>query len=119
MIMANKGAYKNDSKKKFLEAFERNLGNISASCKAANISRMAYYDWMKGDDEFKIEVDALKEAQLDLAESALKKQIVNGNTTAIIFYLKTQAKDRGYVERMETTGEQGGPIKLSWKALDI
>jgi len=33
------------------------------------------------------------------AESQLMKKIKQGNLTAIIFFLKTQAKHRGYVEK--------------------
>jgi hypothetical protein len=34
------------------------------------------------------------------------------NVAAIIFYLKTQCKDRGYVERQEITGADAGPITI-------
>ena len=39
------------------------------------------------------------EANLDLAESALLTAIAQGNLTAVIFYLKTKGRSRGYVER--------------------
>ena len=42
-----------------------------------------------------------REGALDLAESKLIKLIKEGNLTAIIFFLKTQGKHRGYVERQE------------------
>ena len=44
---------------------------------------------------------------LDMAESQLHKQILGGNTSATIFYLKTKGKNRGYVERHEHTGIEG------------
>jgi hypothetical protein len=50
-------------------------------------------------------------AQVDTAEGELQKAIKTGNLTAIIFFLKCQAKGRGYVERIETTGPDGGAIK--------
>ena len=51
-----------------------------------------------------------KEKQKDFAEGKLLSQIKAGNMTGIIFYLKTQAKDRGYIERQEITGAEGAPI---------
>ncbi len=50
-----------------------------------------------------------REAMIDLAEGKLYANINDGDNTAIIFFLKTQAKDRGYVERVEQTGADGGP----------
>ena len=42
--------------------------------------------------------EAIRERRHDFVENALHKQIQNGNVTAIIFYLKTQAKSRDYIE---------------------
>ena len=51
-----------------------------------------------------------REAMTDIAEAALFKQISAGEAWAVCFYLKTQGKGRGYVERQEVTGKDGGPI---------
>ena len=51
------------------------------------------------------------ELNLDLAESQLLKGIRDGDKTYVIFYLKTKGKDRGYVERQEATGKDGGPVQ--------
>jgi hypothetical protein len=34
------------------------------------------------------------------------------NAQAVKFYLSTKAKDRGYVERQEITGADGGPVQI-------
>jgi predicted transcriptional regulator len=47
-----------------------------------------------------------REETLDLAESQLQKKIKEGNMTAIIFFLKTQGKQRGYVEKGEAPQKQ-------------
>lgn len=82
-------------------ALEKNLGNISLACKATKISRQTFYNYMESDADFKARVDAVNEVALDFAESALFKQIQSGDTTAIIFFLKTKGKKRGYIERQE------------------
>lgn len=62
----------------------------------------------------KVVADAIfeaKESLKDFAESRLYMGIDEGNPTLLIFYLKTQAKDRGYIERQEMTGADGGAIR--------
>lgn len=43
-----------------------------------------------------------RESMLDYAEAELFEKIRQGDNTMIIFFLKTQGKHRGYVERSET-----------------
>ena len=49
-------------------------------------------------------IEETVELNLDTAESQLMSLIANGNLGAVIFYLKTKGKARGYVERVEATG---------------
>ena len=102
-------------KKAFLAKMESTLGNITASCKAANIARSTYYEWMEKDPKFAAAVNELAEANIDFAESCLKQQLKDGNTTATIFYLKTKGKARGYIESHEIIGSQEAPVVLSFK----
>jgi hypothetical protein len=52
----------------------------------------------------------------DLAELKLYEAIHRGEGWAIMFYLRTQGKSRGYVERRELTGGDGAAveIQLTW-----
>lgn len=86
--------------KQFLKALNLTTGNVTAACKQAKVSRQTYYNWMK-DDDFAAAVDEVNESNLDYAESKLQSLIRQENPTAIIFYLKTKGKKRGYVERVE------------------
>jgi hypothetical protein len=103
-------------KRAMLEALQKTLGVVTTACKTADVGRTQFYEWLKTDKDFKAEVDAVKDIALDFAESQLHKQIQEGNTTATIFYLKTQGKRRGYVERQEVSVEEKRP--LSWFAED-
>ena len=52
------------------------------------------------------------EFNLDLAESRLLDAINDGNLTAIMFYLRTKGKQRGYSERHQIEGRDGGPVEV-------
>jgi hypothetical protein len=88
-------------KKNMLEALEKSLGVVTTACKSVGISRNTHYTWLKDDAEDRAFVDGLIDVALDFAESRLHKKIADGDTTAVIFYLKTKGKKRGYVERQE------------------
>lgn len=106
-------------KKAMVEALKKSLGIVSTACENVEISRQTHYRWLSEDPEYKEEVDNITEASIDFVESKLFEKI-NGVTvqtfnskgepqiydqapsdTAIIFFLKTKAKKRGYIERQE------------------
>ena len=93
--------YSDKNKEKFLVLLAKNAGNVSSTCKAFNINRGTYYNWLE-DDSFKAIVDDIQESLIDNAESKLQKLINEDSPVAILFYLKTRAKSRGYIERQET-----------------
>jgi hypothetical protein len=112
-------------KKAMLTALKENYGRVTRSCEAVDISRQTHYNWLKDDPEYKEAVEAIDEAAIDHVESKLFEKIdgvsvqtfnargepvvyeVPPSDTAIIFYLKTKGKKRGYVERQEITGADG------------
>lgn len=108
-----------NNKKRFLEVLKHSRGIISSACESVDMSRQTYYNWLAADEEFKIAVDEVQESMIDFVESKLMEKI-NGisqvsftakgeevvyeqppSDTAIIFYLKTKGKKRGYVEKTE------------------
>lgn len=89
------------SKKATIQALEKSLGVVSVACRAVGISRDTHYRWLKEDEAYKTEVEALGDVALDFAESSLHKLIQDGVPSATIFYLKTKGKKRGYVETQD------------------
>ena len=61
--------------------------------------------------KIKVCIDEAREGLLDIAERSLADKIATGNLGAIIFYLKCQGKNRGYVEKQET--ELSGQVHIS------
>jgi len=90
-------------KQKVIELYKLTFGNVTKSCEALHISRTTFYQWLKEDADFKAEIENTSPDDLivDFAEDALIGRIRAGDTTAIIFTLKTKGKKRGYVEKQE------------------
>lgn len=88
-------------KKAMIEALEKSLGVVTMAAKSVGIARSTHYNWLKEDEEYRKAVEDLDDIALDFAESRLHQRMKESDTTAIIFYLKTKGKKRGYVERQE------------------
>ena len=106
------------TKKKVQESIEHYSGNISAVARSFGVSRRAVYNFVKDKHPDLWEaVQEEREKWIDDAESELMRQAMeDGNTTALIFFLKTQGKSRGYTERQEITGADGEAwhVVLKW-----
>lgn len=104
----------------FLDAYEKCLCNVTLACKSIGINRQTVWRWRNDDEDgeaFVAEMDAKKSLRIDFVETALMKNVRQGNVAAQIFFLKCQAKDRGYVEKHEHSGPNGGSIPLDVKAV--
>lgn len=91
-----------EKKQKFVEQLSKKGWNVTATCKAVRISRKTFYEWCKRDEEFNSLIKDAREEFGDFVEESLYKRIKAGDTTAIIFALKTKFKDRGWTEKTET-----------------
>ena len=93
---------------------KNSLGIVFTACKKSGVSRAQFYNWKKSDAKFSAIVKEIEEDQKDFVEGKLIKNINDGDITAIIFYLKTKGKDRGYTQRIEVTGAPGesDPIRI-------
>lgn len=100
-----------DKKEVIIKALQKNLGNVAQACKSVHISRVTFYEWCKS-PEFKRRVEDVREELLDFAESKLFELMERGDTTAVIFYLKTKGKGRGYTERQEIDFAKLEPPKI-------
>ena len=96
-------------KKAMLEALEKTLGIVSSAAKIAGIARQYHYEWLKEDEEYAKAVEELSNISLDFGESQLHKRMKDGSDAAIIFFLKTKGRKRGYTERSEI--EMNGNLK--------
>ena len=95
------------------EALRNSAGLKSQAAAKLSVSNAAVSGYMKKWPKLNEVVREAIDSTCDLAEGKLILAIQSGNLKAILFYLKTKGKDRGYVERSEWTGLGGGPIKVA------
>src|SRR4051812_48393758 len=91
---------------------EQYLGVVHFACKAAQVPRQTFYNWRDNDEDFRAKVEDIQEIAVDYAESQLLANIKAGKEPSLIFFLKTRGRGRGYVERTEVTGADGGPVEV-------
>ncbi len=92
---------KESKKKQFLKHLSDSKGIVSYACEKTGISRTAAYKWKQKSPAFAQEWDDINERTIDVVESKLLNKINEEDITAIIFYLKTKGKKRGYVEQVD------------------
>lgn len=99
-------------------AIKKTAGNVSQAAKALGVSRSTVHRRIAESVTLKQVLEDSREELVDIAESALRREVLNGNITAIIFTLKTQGKSRGYIERAELTGKDGGAVRINVTLVD-
>ncbi len=91
------------------QALQQSAGNITEAARSLGMSRTGLHLRISKTTSLQQVVKEEREALIDMAESALRTEILGGNMTAIIWALKAspEAKRRGWGERTELTGNNG------------
>jgi transposase-like protein len=101
------------SKKAIIEAIKDSGGIMSTIARRLGVTWHTADTWVKQYDETKQALQDERETILDLAESTLFRNIKDGNSQDAKWLLSTMGKNRGYSERQEITGVDGGPIDVN------
>ena len=83
------------------KALTKHLGNVTVAASDLKCAPSTIYAYLKRYPKIEIALSDARESAIDYVESQLIKLIKEGNVAATIFFLKTMAKHRGYVERPE------------------
>ena len=94
---------------------EKFNGNVAAIARALGVGRQTVWRRCEESPSLMAALASARETMIDNAESTLYREALNGNVTALIFFLKTQGKNRGYVERQEMTGANGERLNVILK----
>jgi len=88
-------------------------GLMTLAAKRLGVDYKTVWRRVHGSAKLQQTIADVTEVKLDVAEAALMKGITNGDGWAVCFFLKCRGKGRGYVERQELTGANGGPVAIS------
>jgi len=96
---------------RIIEAIAQTKGYVSKAAQLLGVTSQTIYNYRDKYPKIAAAIQEEREQRHDYVESRLMDRIEIGEIAAIIFYLKCQAKSRGYVERQELTGPNGGPVE--------
>ena len=85
------------------DAIQKSAGNLSAAARGLGVNRTTIYDHINKSPVLQRLVQEERESLVDMAESALRAEVLARNMTAVIWTLKAspEAKRRGWGERTE------------------
>ena len=100
------------------DAIRKSAGNVTAAARGLGVGRTSLHARIARSPALQQVLQEEREALVDMAESALRAEVLDRNMTAIIWTLKAspEAKRRGWSERHELGGPDGGPvlIQMTW-----
>jgi len=98
--------------KQFIAAIPGTGGFIIAIAKRVGCVRHTAAKYIRKYATVQQAVEDEREAMLDSIEAEAYKQAKSGDSAMIRYILSTKGKSRGYVERQEVSGPDGGPIQF-------
>ena len=101
-----------------IKALQVTGGNMAQAAKLLEINRSTIYERKKEVPKIEELIEELKEINIDYADYKLKQHIKDGNLGAIIFYLKTMGKHRGYTSQLEIVGSKEKPVNINFNMID-
>ena len=98
------------SDEEIIQAVKHSHGLVVQAARVVGCTPDTIYDHINKNPVVRKAVKDAREEMKDYAEGKLYLAIQQGNVHATVFYLETQAKDRGYSRRQELTGKDGRPL---------
>ena len=107
------------SVKKMVEAIHESKGMVYIAARKMGCAANTIYNYAAEYKEVQQAIDEERGMMVDTAELALWKAVQNGEAWAVSLTLKMLGKNRGYVERQEITGKDGGAIEIAKGYINI
>ncbi len=100
------------TKAQIKQALRKSGGIISQAAQKLGIARESLWERIQNHSDLKKVQEEAREAVTDMAESVIVKAIADGDIDTARWFLARIGKHRGYTERQEITGPDGGPLRI-------
>lgn len=107
------------STEKIIEALERAHGQIYIAAEVLGCSHVTIYRRAKKSKAVQKTIEKYRGQLCDKAVLALEKAVMGGEQWAVTFTLARLGKDRGFSERQEITGAEGGEQVIRVVGIDL
>lgn len=95
-----------------IDELTRTKGMVYVTAESLGCTPQTVYNYVKEYPAVAAAKELAEGRVIDLAELGLYKAILNNEPWALQFMLKTKGKVRGYVDRTELTGAEGGAVTI-------
>ena len=110
--------HKRLTKQMVVDALNETKGAVYLAAKRLDCSHTAIYEYIKKYPDIAELKEYFDEEVTDIAVLKLRSAVMDAEQWAIKYQLSTKGKSRGYVERQEVTGANGGAIVVDWDGID-
>lgn len=107
------------SVKRIAKVLENARGFVQLAAKQLGIATSTLYKVINKNPELKEVMLLAREEMIDIAEYKLHQHIINDNLTAIMFYLRTIGRSRGYSDKLDLTVDNLNSDTVTFNIGDI
>jgi len=102
------------SNQQIVDAVSSVNGMVYLAARKLGCNPQTIYNRMAKSPTIREAVDNARGELIDISEQKLRGSVMNGEPWAVAMVLKTLGKHRGYVERQEVTGADGGKLQIEY-----
>jgi hypothetical protein len=118
-MQKRKKGWRKFTPEQIIAALDQSQGMIQVAARALGCSAETIQVYRHEYPEIAEFLEFKRGELIDLGEIALRKAVGEGQPWAVCFLLKTLGKERGYIERAELTGKDGGVLQAPQTVIEI